>query len=193
MAKAAGKQKGDEEPQISAEERARIAKAAKQVAAYANFLRWSANFQKDEFVRHPRHDRVVLLSPMQSGRFAFSVESDTVYLAVQPFEAVWMSMLPIDKVYVSDRLYLSIEAVACMDGKLPALGIGIFIDEPAKRAAMAAAKWLQPIRVRVAEGRVERVEGEVGTRVPVVASDIVGALASAAKAKLRQQDVSRFF
>ncbi len=47
MAKGGGKPQGDEGPQISPEERARIAKAAKQVAAYANFPRWSANFQKD--------------------------------------------------------------------------------------------------------------------------------------------------
>ncbi|WP_298601338.1 hypothetical protein [uncultured Zoogloea sp.] len=193
MAKGGGKPQGDEGPQISPEERARIAKAAKQVAAYANFLRWSANFQKDEFTRHPRHDRVILLSAMQSGRFSFAVESDTIYLGVQPFEAVWLSTLPIDKVYVSDRLYLSIEGVACMDSKLPALGIGIFVDDQAKRAEMAAAKWLQPVRVEVSEGRVVSVDREIGTRVPVTGSDIITALASVAKAKLKQQDMSRFF
>lgn len=193
MAKGGGKPQGDEGPQISPEERARIAKAAKQVAAYANFLRWSANFQKDEFTRHPRHDRVILLSAMQSGRFSFAVEGDTIYLGVQPFEAVWLSTLPIDKVYVSDRLYLSIEGVACMDSKLPALGIGIFVDDQAKRAEMAAAKWLQPVRVEVSEGRVVSVDGEIGTRVPVTGSDIITALASVAKAKLKRQDMSRFF
>lgn len=193
MAKGGGKPQGDEGPQISPEERARIAKAAKQVAAYANFLRWSANFQKDEFTRHPRHDRVILLSAMQSGRFSFAVESDTIYLGVQPFEAVWLSTLPIDKVYVSDRLYLSIEGVACMDSKLPALGIGIFVDDQAKRAEMAAAKWLQPVRVEVSEGRVVSVDREIGPRVPVTGSDIITALASVAKAKLKQQDMSRFF
>lgn len=193
MAKGGGKPQGDEGPQISPEERARIAKAAKQVAAYANFLRWSANFQKDEFTRHPRHDRVILLSAMQSGRFSFAVEGDTIYLGVQPFEAVWLSTLPIDKVYVSDRLYLSIEGVACMDSKLPALGIGIFVDDQSKRAEMAAAKWLQPVRVEVSEGRVVSVDREIGTRVPVTGSDIITALASVAKAKLKQQDMSRFF
>lgn len=193
MAKGGGKPQGDEGPQISPEERARIAKAAKQVAAYANFLRWSANFQKDEFTRHPRHDRVILLSAMQSGRFSFAVEGDTIYLGVQPFEAVWLSTLPIDKVYVSDRLYLSIEGVACMDSKLPALGIGIFVDDQAKRAEMAAAKWLQPVRVEVSEGRVVSVDREIGPRVPVTGSDIITALASVAKAKLKQQDMSRFF
>lgn len=66
----AGKQQngGDEGPQISPEERARIAKSARQVAAYANFLRWTANFRRDEVVKHPNHDRVMLLSPMQSGK-----------------------------------------------------------------------------------------------------------------------------
>ena len=193
MAKGGGKPQGDEGPQISPEERARIAKAVKQVAAYANFLRWSANFQKDEFSRHPRHDRVILLSPMQSGRFSFAVEGDTIYLGVQPFEAVWLATLPIDKVFVSDRLYLSIESVACMDSKLPALGVGIFVDDQAKRAEMAAAKWLQPVRVVVSDGRVASVDREIGARVPVTGTDIIGALASVAKAKLKQQDMSRFF
>ncbi len=193
MAKGGGKPQGDEGPQISPEERARIAKAAKQVAAYANFLRWSANFQKDEFTRHPRHDRVILLSAMQSGRFSFAVEGETIYLGVQPFEAVWLATLPIDKVYISDRLYLSIEGVACMDSKLPALGIGIFVDDQAKRAEMAAAKWLQPVRVEVSEGRVVSVDREIGTRVPVTSSDIISSLQAVAKAKLKQQDMSRFF
>lgn len=184
---------GDEGPQISPEERARFARAAKQVAAYANFLRWSANFQKDELTRHPRHERVLMMSPMQSGRFSFAVEGDTIYLGVQPFEAIWMATLPLDKAFVSNRLYLSIEGVACMDSKLPALGLGIFVDDQAKRKTMAAAKWLQPVQVRVADGRVVGVDRHIGQRVPVDGTDIIGALATAAKAKLKQQDMSRFF
>lgn len=184
---------GDEGPQISPEERARFAKAAKQVAAYANFLRWSANFQKDELSRHPRHERVMLMSPMQSGRFSFAIEGDTIYLGVQPFEAVWMSTLPLDKAFVSNRLYLSTEGVACMDSKLPALGLGIFVDDQAKRKAMSAAKWLQPVQVRIAEGRVVAIDRQIGTRIPVAAADIIGALAAVAKDKLKQQDMARFF
>jgi hypothetical protein len=190
---AKGGAQGDDGPQISPEERARIAKAAKQVAALANFMRWGANFQKDEFIRHPRHDRVILLSPMQSGRFSFAIADDTIYLGVQPFEAVWMSTLPLDKAYVSDRLYLSIEGVACMDSKLPPLGIGIFVDDQKKRTELAAAKWLQPVRVQVGDGRVVSVDRDVGQRVPVSGTDIIGALAAAAKARLKQQDLSRFF
>ncbi|WP_240533886.1 hypothetical protein [Aeromonas veronii] len=123
----AGKQQngGDEGPQISPEERARIAKSARQVAAYANFLRWTANFRRDEVVKHPNHDRVMLLSPMQSGRFSFAIEGDTLLLGVQDFEAAWMAAMPFDCAYVSDRLYLSVEGVACMDAKLPPLALGI--------------------------------------------------------------------
>ena len=33
-------------PAISAEERARVARAARQVVAYANFLRWTSNFNR---------------------------------------------------------------------------------------------------------------------------------------------------
>jgi hypothetical protein len=118
--------------EISAEDRARIAKAARQLAAYTNFLRWCANFRKDEVSRHPRSERVVLLSPMQSGRFAFRVQGNTGELGVQPFELAWMSCMPFDRAYVTDRLYLSVEGVACLDSGLPSLGIGIFIDDQAK-------------------------------------------------------------
>jgi hypothetical protein len=194
MGRQGGKSQGEQEgPQISPEERARIAKAAKQVASYANFLRWNANFQKDELARHPRHDRIMLMSAMQSGRFSFSIEDDTVYLGVQPFEAVWMSYMPLDKAYVSDRLYLSIEGVACMDSKLPPLGIGLFVDDVAKRRKMALAKWLQPVQVKVQNGSVSAVERQLGPRIPVVGADIIAALAAVAEAKLKQQDMSRFF
>jgi hypothetical protein len=183
----------DASQQVSPEDRTRIAKAAKQVAAYINFLRWTANFQKDELTRHPRHERVMLLSPMQSGRFSFAVEGETIYLGVQPFEAIWMATLPLDQAYVSDRLYLTVEGVACIDSKLPALGLGVFVDDQAKRKQMAAAKWLQLVRVQVGDGRVIAVDSEFGSRIPVTGADIIGALAAAGQAKLKQQDISRFF
>lgn len=173
--------------------RRRIAKAARQVAAYANFLRWSANFPKEELSRHPRHQRVMLLSPMQSGRFTFCIDGATILLGVQEFEAVWLGMMPIDHVYVSDRLYLSIDGVACIESKLPALGLGIFVDDQEKRARMAAAQWLQMVTVTVRDGRVVALGRTLGAPVPVAGSDIVGALATAAGAKLKQQDISRFF
>lgn len=189
-----GKQQGDDDgPKISPEERARIAKAAKQVAAYANFLRWSANYQKDEVARHPSHDRVMLLSPMQSGHFSFCVDGDTVLLGVQPFEATWVSCMPFDKAYVSDRLYLAVESVNIMDNKMPQLVLGFFVDDQQKRQQMASAKWLQPVRVRAEGGRVVAVEREFGQRVPLVSMDIISALSQASNAKLKQQDMSRFF
>jgi hypothetical protein len=186
-------QGGGEGPQISPEERVRFATAAKQVAGYANFLRWTANFQKDELLRHPRNDRVVLLSPMQSGRFSFAIDGDTVVIGVQPFEAVWASTLPIKKAFVSDRLYLSVDSVACMDSKLPAIGIGIFVDDSAKRALMAQAKWLKLARVHVSDGRVVGVERELGSKIPLDGSDIIKTLAADHAAKLKQKDMSRFF
>jgi len=190
----AGKQKGgDDTPQISPEDRQRIAKAARQVAAYTNFLRWAANFNSDEVIRHPGHDKVMLLSPMQSGRFSFAVTGETLMLGVQDFEAVWMSVMPFDCAYVSDRLYLSVEGVACMDAKLPPLALGIFVDDPAKRANMAATKFVQPIRVKVRDGRVTEVGRAFGLGFPVRQGDVVKQLAVAAKEKLRQQDMGRFF
>lgn len=191
----AGKQQngGDEGPQISPEERARIAKSARQVAAYANFLRWTANFRRDEVVKHPNHDRVMLLSPMQSGRFSFAIEGDTLLLGVQDFEAAWMAAMPFDCAYVSDRLYLSVEGVACMDAKLPPLALGIFVDDPVKRAAMSAARFVQPIRVHVRDGRIAEVGRAFGLGFPVKQGDVIKQLVVAAKEKLRQQDMGRFF
>lgn len=190
----AGKQKGgDEGPKISPQERARLARSARQVAAYANFLRWAANFRRDEVLKHPNHDRVMLLSPMQSGRFCFAIEGDTLLLGVQDFEAVWMAAMPFDCAYVSDRLYLSVEGVACMDAKLPPLALGIFVDDPAKRAAMSAARFVQPTRVYVSDGRIADVGRAFGLGFPMKQGDVIKQLVVAAKDKLRQQDMGRFF
>lgn len=185
--------KDDEGPQISPEERARFAKAAKQVVSYANFLRWAANFRKDEIARHPKADNVVLLSPMLSGRFSFCIEGDVAYLGSQSFEAAWLAAMPIEKAYVADRLYLAIDGVACMDGKLSRLAIGIFADDQNKRARLATAKWLQVVKVRVDAGRVVGVEQNIGGRIPLVRQDVVSGLAEAAKMRLQQQDMSRYF
>jgi hypothetical protein len=183
----------DERPQINPEMRTRIAKSARQVAAYVNFLRWTANFRRDEVVKHPNHDRVMLLSPMQSGRFSFAIEGDILLLGVQDFEAAWMASMPFDCAYVSDRLYLSVEGVACMDAKLPPLALGIFVDDPVKRAAMSTAQFVQFIRVHVRDGRVAEVGGTFGSRFPVKQGDLIKQLVVAAKEKLRQQDMGRFF
>ncbi len=189
----ADKGQHDQGAAVVSEQRARIAKAARQLAGYANFLRWSANFPKEEMTRHPRHERVMLLSPMQSGRFSFYVEDDTIYLGVQAFEAVWLGCMPIDKVYLSDRLYLSIDGVACIDNKLPPLGLGIFVDDQKKRARMAAASSLQLVAVQVSGGQVVGVGRKLGPPIAVAGADIVGSLAAAAGARIKQQDISRFF
>ena len=166
-------------------------RAARQLAGYANFLRWSANFGKETVRRHAGHRQVVLLSPMQSGRFAFCVAGDTILLGVQSFESAWLGTLPVDQVYVSDRLYLATDGVACLDGRLAPLGIGIFVDDQRKRQAMAAARWLRLVPMTVAAGRVAALAGAPGAPVAVSADDIVPALA--ARARRRQQDGSQFF
>lgn len=177
-------------PKISAEDRARIAKTARQLAAYTNFLRWCANFQKDEVSRHPRCDRVILLSPMQSGRFAFRVQGETGELGVQPFEVAWMSCMPFDKAYVTDRLYLSVEGVAGLNGGLTSLGIGIFVDDQTKRQRLAAMSSLRLVEVRLYSGRLTPTDREIGAPLPVSTVDIATVLT--AQAQLRQRDVARF-
>ncbi len=191
----AGKGKGDgDAPQISPEDRARIARSSRQLASYANFLRWCSNFPREEVARHGRHPRVMMLSPMQSGRFAFAVDGQgAAHLGVQPFEATWIATMPFDKAYISDRLYLFVEGVNCMDNKLPDLAIGIFLDDSRKRSAIESCRSLQPVRMEARNGRVTTIGASFGSRVPVVKGDIIADLAAQSQAKLKQQDISRYF
>lgn len=179
---------------IRPEEIERIRKSANQLASYTNFLRWSANFRKDELVRHPNHDRIMMLSPMQSGRFSFSYDEDaqTLYLGVQTFEAAWISCMPFDGAYVSDRLYLSVTGVACMESKIPPLALGIFIDESRKRHLMSKAAMVQPMRVFVKDGKVEEVGELLGDPITMLEGDIIRSLSDEKAAKLKQQDIGRF-
>lgn len=180
-------------PTISAEERARVARAAKQVVAYANFLRWTANFKRDEILRHPRHDQVMLLSPMQSGRFSFALEGNTLFVGVQPFEAAWAAAMPFQAAYVSDRLYLSVESVNFMDARMPALALGIFVDESSKRELMAGAQFVQFVHVTVRDGYVVEVGEPCGQPVEMQPGDVVKQLQETRQAKVQQQDMGRFF
>lgn len=180
-------------PATSADERARIARAARQVVAYAGFLRWAANFRRDEVLRHPEHDRVMLLSPMQSGRFSFALEGDTLYLGVQPFEAAWASYMPFEAAYVSDRLYLSVEGVNVMDARLPALALGIFVDEGRKRALMARARFVRFVQVSVRDGCVQEVGAPCSEAFEMRSGDVVRQLRETRQAKAQQQDMGRFF
>jgi len=94
---------------------------------------------------------------------------------------------------VSDRLYLAVEGVACIDAKLPSLALGIFVDDPSKRNAMSATKFVQPTRVHVRDGKVVDVGRAFGIGFPVKQGDVIKQLVGAAKEKLRQQDIGRFF
>lgn len=162
---------------------------ARQLVAYANFLRWSATFSKEAVQRHPQQPQLMMLSPMQSGRFAFAISGDTILLGVQSFEAAWLSPLPVDRVSVSDRLYLTVDGVEGTAGRLAPLGIGIFVDDARKRQAMAAASRLQLVRITVADGAVASVGALLGTSVAVSA----GSTAPLMAGRGTGQDISRFF
>jgi hypothetical protein len=181
-----------EPPQISPEDKARIAKAARQLVATANFMRWAANFNKEELVRHPRSQQVFMLSPMQSGRFAFAVDGEALYLGVQPFEVPWLSVMPVETAYVSDRLYLMVDGISVMDSKLLPLGVGFFVDDPVKRKLMASAKHVQIVQMTVHDGRVSGLGQSIGGRIPLSSTDIVRALSAKNTAKMKKQDMSRF-
>ncbi len=139
MERGMAKQEQSEAPEISEEDKKRLQKATTLLTAYTNFMRWAGNFRRDEIKRHPRHASVVMLSTMQSSRFAFAVEGSSLLLAAQPFEMTWLSAMPFDSAYVSDRLYLSTDGAQCMEVNLPPLTIGIWCDQKAKREEMAQA------------------------------------------------------
>jgi hypothetical protein len=187
--------KDEQRPPTQAEidQKIRIAKAAKQLAAYATFLRWSCNFKKDEILSHPKHRSVKLLSPMISGRFAFAIEDETLYLGVQPFEAVWFEFMPWSNAYISDRLYLAAESVECMEGKLTALGVGIFVDTSVKRTSMKQVKNVQCVVMEVEEGEIVSIGKLLGPAIPLGSGDVINALQEKADARRNTQDITRFF
>lgn len=188
-----GKQEQSDEPEISEADKKRLQKSTTLLAAYVNFLRWAGNFRRDEIARHPRHGAVVMLSPMQSSRFAFSVDGSTLLLGAQPFELAWLSVMPFEAAYVSDRLYLSTSSAQCMDVTLPALTIGIFCDQKAKREQMASASYVVPVEITVSKGAVTDMGRPVGLGIPMKKGDVVAALNEATKNDQNRRDLARFF
>ncbi len=187
------KQQQQDEPEISEEDRKRIQKATTLLAAYVNFMRWAGNFRRDEITKHGRHQGIVLLSPLQSSRFAFAVEDSTLLLGAQPFEFAWLTVMPFDAAYVSDRLYLTASGVECLDVKLPAITIGFFCDQKAKRDQMAACSYVVPVPIEVADGVVTDVGRPVGLGVPIKPGDVVSALKEQALAQQNRRDLARYF
>lgn len=189
-----GKQQNDDDgPQISPEDQKRIAKGARQLAAYASFLRWSANFSRDEIATHPRHKQIIVLSPVQSGRFAFAMEGSTVLLGTQAFESAWMADMPFDCAYVSDRLYLCVTGVSLMEVHFQPLALGIQISDARKRAQLTQARFVQPVAIEVEDGAVAAVGRAYGLGFPIREGDVTEGLLQAAKARMKAQDMSRFF
>jgi hypothetical protein len=183
----------EEGPQISPKERERIERASRQFVSYTNFIRWATNFRADEIRAHPKHKAVKILSPVQSGRFSFAIEGDTILLGTQEFEGVWMNTMPWDAAYVSDRLYLSVNSTKIMDANLHALALGLFIDDEAKRARMRNAKFVQIVPVRAMDGHVVEVQRALGLGFPIRQGDVVDDLRQLAAERVHQMDASRWF
>lgn len=179
--------------QGDAEEQTRFIKSARQIISYTNFLRWTANFRRDEISRHPNNSKIMMLSVMQSGRFSFAIENETLFLGVQAFESVWMSAMPFVNAYVSDRLYLSVDSIQCMDSKLSAMAIGIFVDDREKLKLMAQCKSVQLIGVNISNGYVATVGQPMGQIFSLENTDIVQSLRQFTEKKQQQQDLGRFF
>lgn len=183
----------DDGPEISEEDRKRIQRASQAIVAYTNFMRWAGNFRRDEITRHPRGASVVMLSPLQSSRFAFAIEGKTLLLGAQPFEMVWLTGIPFDAAYVSDRLYLSTSGAQCMDVTLPPLTIGFFCDQKGKRAQMAQCSYVVPVEIQVSEGVVTDVGRPFGMGTPIKLGDVVDALQAEAREAMNRRDLSRYF
>lgn len=183
----------DNAPDISSADRDRIRKGTRLLAAYVNFLRWAGNFRRDEVTRHPRHGQVMMLSPLQSGRFAFAIEDQRLLLGAQAFEMAWLATMPFETAHVSDRLYLSTPGVQCLDVALPALTVGIFCDQREKREQMAACSHVDPVEIRVAAGRVADVGRPAGQGIPIMPGDVVAGLQAQAIQRQDRGNLSRFF
>lgn len=185
--------KNSDAPGIPEADKKRIQKATNLLVAYINFMRWAGNFQRDEIARHPRHGAVVMLSPLQSGRFAFAVEGGRLLLGAQPFEMVWLAGMPFEMAYVSDRLYLSTTGAECMDVALPPLTVGFFIDQAAKREEMAGCTYVVPVPITVSEGIVTDVGRPIGVGISMKRGDVVTALNKAAIEQQNRRDLARLF
>ena len=177
---------------ISPKEQERIRKAARQVVAFVKFLRWSTNFPRNEICSHPNHDRVMMLSSMQSARFAFGIDDDVLLLGVQDFEAVWFAEMPFTCAYISDRIYLSVDGTNCIGTKLPPLAIGIFVDDPVKCVEMSKARILRSVAITVRNGEVVSVGHALGPDVSILPGDIVQTFSEAQSEKLQKMDMRRY-
>jgi hypothetical protein len=149
-----------------------IERAARQLPAYGQFLRWAGSLGADGLDSHPAHSAIKLLSPVVSGRFTFAVDGGVLYLGVQPFEAVWVELMPWSRAMVADRLYLCVDPIDCLDVRLPALVLGIFVDMEAKRTLMRESSMLQFTAVCVSGGRVTAVGEALGDAVPLIAGGL---------------------
>jgi hypothetical protein len=87
---------------------------------------------------------------------------------------------------------LSVDNTNCVNTELPALALGIFVDDPGKCAEMAKARILQPVSITVRDGQVVSAGRALGLGVPLKAGDIIQALNIERQEKLQQQDMRRF-
>lgn len=182
----------EEGSELSPADKKRFSKAARQLASYINFMRWTANFRRNEVLPHPRHRQILLLSPMQSSRFCFAMEGETIMLGVQDFECAWAAQMPIECAYISDRLYLVVKGVPVISGRMSDMAIGIYVDDEKKRQRMREANFVQLVRVDVEDGRVAQVGRAIGLGFELRRGDIVNQLEEVRLAEQKTTDVSRF-
>lgn len=168
--------KEEDKPKIDPEKQAEMELKARRVIAQTLFLRWTSNFPKDTLFKHPESQEIIMLPPMLSSKFSFAIQSTSLFLGVQAFEAPWMLSLPWECAYASDALYLKINKMEVMNVKLPAYVLGLFVETSEKLSQMQHAKHLQFIQTEVSEGKVVSYGKATGLGIPVYSESIVNAL-----------------
>lgn len=158
---------------ISAKDKSRLSKAAVQVTAFGNFIRWANTFQQHELKPHPNKSSIMLFSTLQSGRFTYCIQDDELILGVQENEAVWLSLLPIELVTIDDRIYFTTVGVECMDIKIKPLTIGLLVDSKQKLNQMRDVSFLRCFAVKVAHGKVVEVGEEIKKPLYVSTGNII--------------------
>lgn len=183
----------EEKPLLTPEQQARIEKAAKQLIGCATFLKWTLAYPKNSIDAHSNSSKIKLLSVVQSGCFAFSLQDETLFLGVQDMERGWFNVMPFSFAVLSDRLYLLVDSVQCLGKKIPALGLGIFVDNDWKIEQLKKANKIQFISIKAEEGEVIEVGKTFGDEVDLYHEDVIQFLKARTEQGVSDLDLNRLF
>lgn len=169
----------------------RLQRLRAQSIGYVNFIRWANRFPQNELKQHPNHRDVMLLSPQQCLRFAIAVQGEITYIGVQDVEAAWLQSIPFDTAYVSDRLYLVVNATRSSSLKASRLALGFLVMNPSLLDRIKATRFIQLVRIIPENGKVVSLMDDANdVLIPLRCQDIVSALLQMDKGAFGK-DISR--